>query len=281
MLVRVVERTRRAKTLDRWWSPPPPSLRRCRGSLVPRARLCGDTRQPVRRARPLLPGGAALPGGCHRAHHRRLPGDRPGGHRRDGCAPCSAGQGMAALHVLSISSANRLPPPWKRTYPIGLDTEVCTFAALESAWKEAIQPHQREHVMPFFYEQPERFRILLVNHASDSGTFTLDGGYRRRPGSWCARSTTISAGETISPGWRCSSWYSASPTWRRSTPPCSIKITARSTTAAERASYQVPLITIFTAPKPFTDPHIDVIQRNAIQSWLQPGGRRAGDPGRG
>lgn len=28
-----------------------------------------------------------------------------------------------------------------------------------------------------------------------------------------------------------------------------------------------PLITIFTAPKPFTNPHIAVIQRNAIQSW--------------
>jgi hypothetical protein len=30
----------------------------------------------------------------------------------------------------------------------------------------------------------------------------------------------------------------------------------------------MPLITIFTAPKPFTDPHIATIQRNAILSWL-------------
>lgn len=30
-------------------------------------------------------------------------------------------------------------------------------------------------------------------------------------------------------------------------------------------------LTIFTAPKPFTDPHINTIQRNAIQSWLQLG----------
>jgi len=28
------------------------------------------------------------------------------------------------------------------------------------------------------------------------------------------------------------------------------------------------LITLFSAPKPFTDPHIAMIQRNAIQSWL-------------
>jgi hypothetical protein len=33
----------------------------------------------------------------------------------------------------------------------------------------------------------------------------------------------------------------------------------------------MPLITIFTAPKPFTDPHIYIIQRNAIRSWLELG----------
>jgi spore coat polysaccharide biosynthesis protein SpsF len=68
-------------------------------------------------------------------------------------------------------AANRLPPPWKRTFPIGLDTEVCTFSALELAWKEADQAHQREHVMPFLYENDQRFRILLVNHESDYGEY--------------------------------------------------------------------------------------------------------------
>jgi hypothetical protein len=29
----------------------------------------------------------------------------------------------------------------------------------------------------------------------------------------------------------------------------------------------VPLITLFSAPKPLTDPHIAMIQRNAIKSW--------------
>jgi spore coat polysaccharide biosynthesis protein SpsF len=55
---------------------------------------------------------------------------------------------LAFLHTGADFAANRLPPPWKRTYPIGLDTEVCSFAALEQAWKEASQPYQREHVMP-------------------------------------------------------------------------------------------------------------------------------------
>jgi len=33
----------------------------------------------------------------------------------------------------------------------------------------------------------------------------------------------------------------------------------------------MPLITIFSAPKPFSDPHIATIQRNAILSWLHLG----------
>jgi hypothetical protein len=33
----------------------------------------------------------------------------------------------------------------------------------------------------------------------------------------------------------------------------------------------MPQLTIFTAPKPFTNPHISIIQRNAIQSWLHLG----------
>jgi spore coat polysaccharide biosynthesis protein SpsF len=66
-------------------------------------------------------------------------------------------------------AANRLPPPWGRTYPIGLDTEVCTIESLETAWLEAKEKHQREHVMPFFYDHLERFRVLLVNHTRDFG----------------------------------------------------------------------------------------------------------------
>ncbi|MBW8012571.1 MAG: hypothetical protein FVQ83_15255 [Chloroflexi bacterium] len=33
----------------------------------------------------------------------------------------------------------------------------------------------------------------------------------------------------------------------------------------------MPLVTIFTAPKPFTNPHIALIQRNAIRSWVELG----------
>lgn len=66
-------------------------------------------------------------------------------------------------------AANRLPPPFGRTYPIGLDTEVCSFEALERAWDEAKEPYQREHVMPYLYEIPGRFKVLRVDHDPDYG----------------------------------------------------------------------------------------------------------------
>jgi spore coat polysaccharide biosynthesis protein SpsF len=66
-------------------------------------------------------------------------------------------------------AANRLPPPWKRTFPIGLDTEVVSFAALERAWREANQKYEREHVMPYLYDEPGRFNIFILEHEPDLG----------------------------------------------------------------------------------------------------------------
>jgi spore coat polysaccharide biosynthesis protein SpsF len=73
-------------------------------------------------------------------------------------------------------TANRLPPPFHRTYPIGLDVEVCTAAALEYAWAHAQEKHQREHVMPYLYETTGRFNVLLTNLDTDLGTlrWTVD-----------------------------------------------------------------------------------------------------------
>lgn len=68
-------------------------------------------------------------------------------------------------------ATNRLPPPWKRTYPIGLDTEVCTFDALERAWKEAERPEELEHVMPYLYTEKGRFRIAVIEYELDYGYY--------------------------------------------------------------------------------------------------------------
>jgi spore coat polysaccharide biosynthesis protein SpsF len=81
---------------------------------------------------------------------------------------------------------NRLPPPWHRTYPIGLDVEACTFKALAQAWKEAREPQHREHAMPYFYEgvdltrqsrtletgtSPRGYNIALLQHITDFGDY--------------------------------------------------------------------------------------------------------------
>ena len=81
---------------------------------------------------------------------------------------------------------NRLPPPWHRTYPIGLDVEACTFKVLAKAWKEAKEPQHREHAMPYFYEgveltrqsrtletgiSPRGFKVALLHHTTDFGDY--------------------------------------------------------------------------------------------------------------
>jgi spore coat polysaccharide biosynthesis protein SpsF len=50
-----------------------------------------------------------------------------------------------------------------RTYPIGMDTEVLSTEALFWADAAATKPHEREHVTPFIYQHPERFRLRNVN----------------------------------------------------------------------------------------------------------------------
>lgn len=67
---------------------------------------------------------------------------------------------------------NRLPPPWTRTYPIGLDVECCWRTALERAAEEAERPHQREHVMPYIYENARIFedREGVTSEAMITGT---------------------------------------------------------------------------------------------------------------
>jgi spore coat polysaccharide biosynthesis protein SpsF len=63
-----------------------------------------------------------------------------------------------------------------RTYPIGLDVEVCSAAALQQAWEHADRPYQREHVMPYLYEVEGRFRTLHVRTSPSYGSlrWTVD-----------------------------------------------------------------------------------------------------------
>ncbi|HVT14858.1 MAG TPA: glycosyltransferase family protein [Thermoanaerobaculia bacterium] len=71
--------------------------------------------------------------------------------------------------------SNLHPASW----PDGNDVEVLPFAILETAWKEAARPLEREHTTPFVWDQPERFRAgnVLWETGEDfsmSHRFTVD-----------------------------------------------------------------------------------------------------------
>jgi spore coat polysaccharide biosynthesis protein SpsF len=49
-----------------------------------------------------------------------------------------------------------------RTFPLGLDVEAISFSALKTAWEEDKNPLWREHVTTYVLRHPERFRLLSV-----------------------------------------------------------------------------------------------------------------------
>ena len=60
--------------------------------------------------------------------------------------------------------SNRLPRP---TFPIGLDTEVFSFQALQRAWQGDQNPAWREHVTPYIYMNPSMFRVEGITNDMD------------------------------------------------------------------------------------------------------------------
>jgi spore coat polysaccharide biosynthesis protein SpsF len=60
-------------------------------------------------------------------------------------------------------TSNTLHPTW----PDGLDVEVVRFGAFEEAWHEAVLPSEREHVTPFIYRRPQRFRLGSLMQEED------------------------------------------------------------------------------------------------------------------
>jgi spore coat polysaccharide biosynthesis protein SpsF len=62
------------------------------------------------------------------------------------------------------------------TYPRGLDVEMFTSDALERAWSAASEEHQRVHVTPYLYENPELFKVVSITDEADHSPYrwTLD-----------------------------------------------------------------------------------------------------------
>jgi spore coat polysaccharide biosynthesis protein SpsF len=82
----------------------------------------------------------------------------------------------AFLAEPDVDYVSNLHPP---TWPDGCDVEVMTRGALETAWREAVRPLDREHTTPFLWDNPERFVTLNVrwpagHDFSRSHRLTLD-----------------------------------------------------------------------------------------------------------
>ena len=71
-----------------------------------------------------------------------------------------------------VDYGSNVEPP---TYPDGVDTEVFTFASLETAWKQATSRHDREHVTPFI-RNSTAFSKVNVSQAQDDSAerWTVD-----------------------------------------------------------------------------------------------------------
>jgi spore coat polysaccharide biosynthesis protein SpsF len=49
------------------------------------------------------------------------------------------------------------------TFPDGIDTEIFSFDTLEKAWRGAAAFSEREHVTPYIWKNPRKFKIYTVN----------------------------------------------------------------------------------------------------------------------
>jgi len=80
------------------------------------------------------------------------------------------------LEIKKTGNIDYISNKIKMTYPRGLDVEVFSFKALEKSFLEAKLPYEREHVTPYIYLNPDKFKILNYENAVDYSRFrwTLD-----------------------------------------------------------------------------------------------------------
>ena len=57
------------------------------------------------------------------------------------------------------------------TFPVGTEVEIFSQKALELAWKNAKLPSEREHVTPYFYNNPKFFNIFNLKNFKNTSHF--------------------------------------------------------------------------------------------------------------
>jgi spore coat polysaccharide biosynthesis protein SpsF len=65
----------------------------------------------------------------------------------------------------------------RRVFPHGADVEIMSFDALCTAWRNASEPHEREHVTPYIYGHPESFKLGSLDAREDTSCYRLTVDY--------------------------------------------------------------------------------------------------------
>lgn len=68
--------------------------------------------------------------------------------------------------------------PFPRTYPEGIALDVYTSKTLDEVYNEAKKPSEREHISPFIWMRPERYRIYRVDCEKDLLKYRLCLDYK-------------------------------------------------------------------------------------------------------
>ena len=76
-----------------------------------------------------------------------------------------------AIDNYSSAECDYLTNSLQRTFPYGTEIEIFTFSALQTAWKYAKKNSEREHVTPYFYNNPEKFKICHLTQTTDQSKY--------------------------------------------------------------------------------------------------------------
>ncbi len=71
------------------------------------------------------------------------------------------------IKKFTSNSYDSLTNAYVRTFPYGTEVEIFSFKSLEKAWKNATKSSEREHVTPYFYNNPKSFKIHFEENSKN------------------------------------------------------------------------------------------------------------------
>lgn len=73
----------------------------------------------------------------------------------------------AVIQQLIDSNADYSSNTQPATYPDGLDVEAFTFQTLQKSWEQSVDKYDREHVTPYMYRTPGKFKTIILKSDRD------------------------------------------------------------------------------------------------------------------